>query len=145
MERASKRKRDRLAERGLECRQATLHLLLYLLATTSPSLPRASQPRSLPTTTLRFPAPVITSTNIQAIAFRDRKRERERGGQPRGKFDGIGRLIPASKKRASRHDFHSFHGDGDLVSLSLSLSSCDVSLERRAPPSSSFVRSTCLE
>lgn len=44
-----------------------------------PSPPRASQPRSLPTTTLCFPAPVITSTNIQAITFRDRTRK-ERGG-----------------------------------------------------------------
>lgn len=50
-----KRKRDRVAERGLECRQATLLLatnVLFLRPLTAP-----------------LPSPIITSTNIQAIAF----------------------------------------------------------------------------
>lgn len=50
-----KRKRDRVAERGLECRQATLLLATNVLFLRPLTAPLAS--------------PVITSTNIQAIAF----------------------------------------------------------------------------
>ena len=102
-----RRKWDRLAERGLECRQATLHLL-YLLATTQPRVLRSHGLFLRPLSASLRPLLLLqiyklSHSMIELARKRKRERERERERErnaPRGKFDRIGPLIPVSKKRA---------------------------------------------
>jgi len=76
-ERERKRERERERERGkgrLECRQAILHLFTFATTHHHPSGPLSV---SLRGEAISSSTPVITSTNVQGIAFRDRTLEAE--------------------------------------------------------------------
>ena len=87
---------DRVAERGLECRQATLHLLLLLLFLFATNV-LFLRPLSLSLS----PRPLLLLQIYKLSHSRDRTHGRIE--PPHGKFDGIGRLIPLQRDV----DFHS--------------------------------------
>lgn len=115
--------RQRELDRGLECRQATLHLLLP----PRDNPPPRTQPRSLPPTThslslslvvprllplcLRPCTPLLllqiyklSHPVIELLRPRRGPRWLKAAMSRAGKFDGIGRLIPLQRKAPA--DFH---------------------------------------